>query len=143
MSRLRHTSALAALAALAGVLGVPSLPAAAAFPPPQPVGGGKGSVLPDTTPTALRPPAIVGRALVGRTLRARPPRWSATPTVVAYRWQLCAGRRCRPIPGATRLRLRLLPAWVRRRVRIVATASITGATVVTRSGSIAVRIPRP
>ena len=94
-----------------------------------------------TAPHAIRPPTIAGFAVVGRTLTATPPVWSASPTRVSYRWQRCTKTACSAIGGATSLRLKLTTRDRQRWVRIVATAAIGGVSVTSRSGRLAVRRP--
>jgi hypothetical protein len=65
--------------------------------------------------------------------------WSAEPTSVAYRWQLCSVASCSSIKGATKLTLRLERRYLGRSVRIVATATVDGLTVTSVSKAIAVR----
>jgi len=91
-----------------------------------------------TTLRAETPPVIRGAPVVGRTLLAIPPRWSATPTRVTYRWERCAKNRCSGIAGATTLRLKLARSDRGHAVRIVATATLDGATATSRSPSLAV-----
>ena len=91
-----------------------------------------------TPPHAITPPTISGKPIVGRTLVARPAVWSAEPSRVVYLWQLCTKTSCRAIKGATKLRLKLTQVDRGRSVRVVATASIGGASVTARSGKIAV-----
>jgi hypothetical protein len=80
-------------------------------------------------PKAVRSPVIHGRPVVGRTLVAAAPIWSATPTRVSYQWQRCTGTRCSRIKGATTRTLRLTRRDARHSVRIVATAAIDGQDV--------------
>src|SRR5579864_7112644 len=91
------------------------------------------------SPQAVRPPVIRGKPVVGRTLTATPPVWSAPPSSVSYRWQRCTGSRCVAIAGATALRLKLARRDAHHSVRIVATASIDGKSVDSRSQEVAVR----
>lgn len=93
-----------------------------------------------TPPHAITPPTISGTPVVGRTLKAIPPLWSTAPTLVAYRWQRCNRTSCAAIGRATSLRLKLTSRERGREVRIVATATVDGATVVSRSGRLAVRL---
>jgi hypothetical protein len=93
-------------------------------------------------PRAVAPPSIHGLPTVGRTLTATPPVWSATPTRVAYQWQRCTRTRCSAIAGATRLTLTLGRRDANRAVRIVATATVDGTRITSRSGTIAVRSRR-
>lgn len=88
---------------------------------------------------ALTPPAIQGTAVVGHTLRATPPVWSATPGRVSYRWQRCSKQACSSIRGARTLSLALTRPDRGRAVRLVATATLGGATVASRSGKLVVR----
>jgi hypothetical protein len=91
------------------------------------------------SPTAVAPPRLRGTAAVGHVLSATPPTWSSTPTHVTYRWQRCARAACVPIANASRLTLRLASRDAGRSVRFVATATIDGTTVVSRSAKLAVR----
>jgi hypothetical protein len=84
-------------------------------------------------------PVVHGLPRVGRTLVATPPRWSATPTRVTYRWERCTRGRCSTIAGATTLRLELVRPDLGHTVRIVATATLNGRTAMTRSAGLAVR----
>jgi len=84
-------------------------------------------------PKAISPPRIRGLARPGAVLRASPAVWSATPSKIAYHWQRCTTRGCAPIRGATRRTLRLVPAEAGRSVRIVATATIQGRTIISAS----------
>ena len=88
---------------------------------------------------ALTPPAIQGTAVVGHTLRATPPVWSATPGRVSYRWQRCSKQACSSIRGARKLSLALTRPDRGRAVRLAATATLGGATVASRSGKLVVR----
>ena len=91
------------------------------------------------TPKATTSPAIHGTPAVGRTLTATPPTWSATPTRVAYRWQLCTKTGCASITGATKLSLKLTTRFAGHTVRIVATATFDSRQVESVSKRIAVR----
>lgn len=73
------------------------------------------------------------------TLTATPPTWSDTPTRVAYRWQRCTAAGCSPLPGANTLTLALTRADVGRSVRLVATALVDSAKIVSTSKKLAVR----
>jgi hypothetical protein len=97
-----------------------------------------GSCTP-ATPEATTPPAIHGTPTVGRTLTATAPTWSAAPTRVTYRWQVCAKARCVAIDGATKLSLKLTRRFAGHTVRIVATAAFDSRTVESASKKIAVR----
>ena len=87
---------------------------------------------------ALTPPTISGLPVVGRTLVANPPVWSAAPTRASYQWQRCTKTRCSLIRGATTLRLRLTRRDRGRAVRVVATARLGSTTVTSRSGRVPV-----
>jgi hypothetical protein len=76
--------------------------APASAPPPS--GGGPSA------PHALTPPAITGAAVVGHVLHATAPRWSAKPTTVAYRRQICSTKGCSAISRATAASLRVIRA---------------------------------
>lgn len=92
-----------------------------------------------TSATAIAPPALHGKPVVGRTITATPPTWSAAPTSVVYRWQRCTATACTRIAGATRLSLALTRADAGHGVRLVATAVVDGATIVSASKKLAVR----
>jgi hypothetical protein len=91
-----------------------------------------------TSPTALTPPHVHGTPRVGGVLSATAPAWSSTPTLVAYRWQRCARTACAPILNANRSTLRLTTREAGHRVRLVATATIDGTTVVSVSAKLLV-----
>jgi len=91
-----------------------------------------------TAPHALAPPTISGTPVVGHTLTARAAAWSSPPSRVSYGWQRCKRTTCSAIRGATRLRLKLTKPDAGRTVRVVATATVDGATVISRSGKVAV-----
>ena len=91
-------------------------------------------------PRAVRAPLIHGRPLVGRTLVAVAPTWSATPTRVTYQWQRCTATSCSRIPGATTRTLLLTKRDARHSVRIVATAAIDGQDVESSSERVRVRV---
>ena len=91
------------------------------------------------SPTAIEPPTLHGTPTAGRTLTATAPTWSSAPTRVAYRWQRCTAAGCSPLPGANRLTLALTRADVGRSVRLVATALVDGAMIVSFSKKLAVR----
>jgi hypothetical protein len=104
-------------------------PAAPAPPVPAPL---------ERTPP--RPPRILGTGRVGSRLRVAAAVWRGPATHVAYRWQLCSRRgRCTTIRGATRGTLLLRAAYVRRWVRVVATATVAGRRVAAGSAPLAVR----
>ncbi len=88
---------------------------------------------------ALTPPTIHGARMVGRIVTATAPVWSATPARLVYQWQLCSATGCRSIKGATKLALKLVAGEAGRSVRIVVTASASGATVMSVSPKVAVR----
>jgi hypothetical protein len=87
---------------------------------------------------ATAPPVINGVPVAGRTLTATPPVWSTTPTRMTYRWQRCTKSRCSAIAGATTLRLKLARRDRGHTVRIVATATVGGATATSSSERLAV-----
>jgi hypothetical protein len=90
-------------------------------------------------PRALATPSVHGVPRVGRTLTATAPTWNATPTRVAYQWQLCTATGCVPIESATRLTLRLTKRTAGRTVRIASVATFGGLQVESVSKRIAVR----
>jgi hypothetical protein len=92
-----------------------------------------------TAPHAIRPPTIAGFAVVGRTLSATAPVWSATPSRVSYAWQRCTKTACSAIRGAKSLRLKLTSRDRGRWVRLVATATLSGTRVTSTSGKLLVR----
>lgn len=96
-------------------------------------------LLPPPTPKPAKAPAIKGSPRPGKVLHATLPQWPATPTQVAYRWQLCTKTRCVAIPRQTRRTLKLLPRWAGHSVRIVATARIDGKRVRLASRKVAIR----
>jgi hypothetical protein len=102
-------------------------------------GGSGGSSGGTTVAKAVSAPAVPSSGVVGATIRAKAPRWSATPSRLTYQWQLCTVSRCTAIEGATKLTLKLAPAYAGRSVRVVATAKIAGKTATTTSRKIAVR----
>ncbi|NHC47519.1 choice-of-anchor M domain-containing protein [Motilibacter aurantiacus] len=73
---------------------------------------------------ALRSPVAAGAAIVGRTLRATPGRWSPVPTAHSYRWL----RDGRAIGGATRSTYRLVPADRGHRVSVRVTVTRKGSS---------------
>lgn len=90
-------------------------------------------------PAAVTPPRLHGTAAVSHALHATAPTWSSAPTSVTYRWERCTRAACTPIANATGLMVRLTSRDARHSVRFVATATIDGATVVSRSAKLAVR----
>lgn len=95
-----------------------------------PSGSGSGAV------TLVSPATITGRATVGSSLIAIPPKWSATPSRAVYQWQLCAGSRCAAIKGATKLTLKLTNTEAGKSVRLVTIATFNGATLTSNSKKI-------
>lgn len=90
-------------------------------------------------PQTLRPPKVTGTAQVGSVLRVGPPRWSATPTSIHYRWQLCTGGRCAAIAGATGRGLRVSQRFSGRSIRVVVIAQFGMSRVTSTSGRVGVR----
>jgi hypothetical protein len=91
----------------------------------------------DIGPAAGCGPRALTRPVLHRTrntLRARPPAWSSPPTRVVYRWQRCSGGHCVAIARGLVLRVKRGGTF-----RLVATATIDGQTVVSRSPLFAVR----
>jgi hypothetical protein len=80
---------------------------------------GSGGPLPPA-PRGLSRPPVSGQALQGQVLKAGRGRWLHAPTSYEYQWERCnrAGRRCRPIGGATASTYRLTVADVGHRVRV-------------------------
>lgn len=72
--------------------------------------------------TNRRQPRVAGTARYGRTLAARPGRWSVTPERLRYRW-LRGGE---PVAGARSSRHEVSPEDVGRRVRVEVTAYAEG-----------------
>jgi len=87
----------------------------------------------------MTPPRVTGKPVPGGTLHAAPARWSATPTIVVYRWQLCRGNTCSAIRNATKKTLRVTNAYVGHSLRVVAIATIQHTTVKSASRKIAIR----
>jgi hypothetical protein len=92
-----------------------------------------------TVPAARTPPMLRGTPVVGHTLTATAPVWSAPPTRVAYRWQRCTHNTCTTVANASRQALKLTPRDAGHSVRLVATALIDGTTVESVSKKLAVR----
>jgi hypothetical protein len=92
-----------------------------------------------TPPQVLTPPSLGGVPAPGRTLTARAPTWSVTPTRVTYQWQLCTVASCTAIKGATRLTLKLTKRTAGHTVRIASIATFDGHSVETFSKRIAIR----
>jgi hypothetical protein len=70
------------------------------------------------------PPRVEGEQRFGRTVTARPGRWSRLPEKIRFQWY----RSGRPIQGATSPRYTFVPADVGERVRVLVTASRSGFT---------------
>lgn len=87
----------------------------------------------------LRPPKVAGAALVGSVLRIAPARWSATPTSVRYRWQLCTGGSCAAIAGATGKVLKVSQRFSGRSIRVVVIARLGKIFVTSTSARVRIR----
>jgi hypothetical protein len=76
-------------------------------------------------PRKVRPPAISGVTVLGRTLAAHRGTWAGRPTRFRYSWQRCNahGRNCRAVRGAHGRTYRLGTKDVDSRLRVVVTAS--------------------
>jgi hypothetical protein len=92
-----------------------------------------------TPPRLLARPTLRGAPVVGRTLIASAATWSATPTRLTYRRQLCTKTLCAPIKGATRLTLKLTKRTAGHAVRIAAIATFAGGMVESDSKRIGIR----
>lgn len=103
---------------------------------PPPAGGGGGNTPP---PPPVTPPTVTGSARVGKTLMGKPGIWGAQPTRVSYQWQLCTGKRCLPIAGATTRQLKLRPAYAGHSIRLVVTATVAGKRIKSVSTKVAIR----
>ena len=77
-------------------------------PPPTPNPG------PSPSPVTVAAPAVLGAGTVGSVLRV------VKTTGARIQWQLCT-RGCRPIRGATRAVLKLLPSYLGKTIRVVVT----------------------
>jgi hypothetical protein len=82
---------------------------------------------------------VTGKPVPGGTLRAVPAKWSATPTSVVYRWQLCRVQTCTAIRNATKKTLQVTNAYVGHSLRVVAIATIQHTTVTSASRKITIR----
>lgn len=88
-------------------------------------------------PAAGCAPHALTRPVLHRTrslIRATAPAWSSSPTRVLYRWQRCTGSRCIAIASGLVLHVKHSGSY-----RLVATATIDGQAVVSRSRLLAVR----
>jgi hypothetical protein len=74
-------------------------------------------------------PTLHGTPIVGRTIRATPPIWSAAPTRVRYRWERCTSSSCATIAGASGPSLVLTKRDAGHAVRLVVTATVAGQDV--------------
>lgn len=90
-------------------------------------------------PRTLRPPKVTGAAQVGSVVRIAPARWSATPTSIRYRWQLCTGGRCAAIAGATGKALRVTQRFAGRSIRAVVIAQFGTTRVTSTSARVGIR----
>jgi hypothetical protein len=90
-------------------------------------------------PTVAAPPTVRGTPVVGDRLVVTPPRWSQSPTQVAYQWQLCTPAGCEPISGKTALALVLGAKDAGHTVRVVVSATFGTVTLISNSRKIAVR----
>jgi RTX calcium-binding nonapeptide repeat (4 copies)/WD40-like Beta Propeller Repeat len=79
-----------------------------------------------TRPAVNTPPSFTGVLARGKTLRAASGGWSgSTPMTFAYQWQRCATPQsaCPSIPSATRTTYTLTKGDVRKRIRLMVTAT--------------------
>jgi hypothetical protein len=90
-------------------------------------------------PTAKAAPRVSGKPVPGGRLHAAPAKWSAMPTRVVYRWQLCGVKTCTTIRGATKKSLKVTNAYVGHSLRVVAIATIQHTTVKSASRKITIR----
>jgi len=89
----------------------------------------------DPAPHPLKPPAVIGKTVVGSTLTGTPGAWDQKGLTFAYQW-LCDGV---AVPGATGQRFLLTNADVGHRMAVEVTATRPGALPgVARSASTAV-----
>jgi hypothetical protein len=112
-----------------------TLKAVAAPPRPTPISTTPSTPLPRT----LRPPQLTGTAQVGSVVRIASARWSATPTSIRYRWQLCAAGRCAAIVGATDKALKVSQRFSGRSIRAVVIAQFGATRVTSTSARVGVR----
>ena len=118
-TRLRRRGAVLAAAALAASAVLVGIAAAAAKAPP----------------TVRSLPRIVGTAVVGSAVTARPGQWAGTrPFTYAFQWRRCDRQNCRDIPGATQNTFTLSEADLQRwlRVRVTVTNREGSASAVSR-----------
>jgi hypothetical protein len=90
-------------------------------------------------PTAKAAPRVSGNPVPGGMLLAAPAKWSATPTRVVYRWQLCDVKTCTAIRSATNKTLKVTKAYVGHSLRVVAIATIQHTTVKSLSRKVTIR----
>ena len=98
-------------------------------------------------PTNVAAPVLVGRAVEGQALSARPGEWrSAHPPAFAFAWRRClpSGRGCEPIAGATGsvYRLRALDTGHRVGVVVTATSAAGSTTAASTTLLVEARAPR-
>ena len=98
-------------------------------PPATTSSGSSGGI----TASALTRAAILGKPKVGSILRAKQPKWSATPTLVTYHWQLCTPHACTTIKHATKHTLTLRNPYAGHTIRLLITATINGQTITSTS----------
>jgi hypothetical protein len=82
--------------------------------------------------SAIHPPTIAGRAVVGQTLNEGHGTWAGSPTTFAYQWEDCTsnGTGCVGIPGATGASYTVTDQDLGRTLRVLETASNGVATSV-------------
>jgi hypothetical protein len=90
-------------------------------------------------PQTLRRPKVAGIAKVGSIVRIAPARWSARPTSVRYRWELCARTRGAPIAGATGKALKVSQSFSGRSIRVVAIARFRTISLTSTSARVGIR----
>lgn len=86
------------------------------------------STQPVLTPIDSTPPAIAGKALVGRTLTVVHGSWLPAPAVYSYLWERCdrLATHCGTLPGATKRRYRITTADAGSTIRVLEAASAGG-----------------
>ena len=109
-------------------------------PTPAPIPAPAPAQVPAPTPaptafTQVAAPKVLGKARVGRTLRAVPGTWSPTPTRTTYRW-LANGKKIRK---ATQARLKVTAALRGKRLAVRITVAATGVA----GRTVTVRVKRP
>jgi alpha-tubulin suppressor-like RCC1 family protein len=85
---------------------------------------------PAPAPVNASPPSISGQAVAEQTLSEAHGTWSPTPDAYSYQWERCdgTGAKCGSITGATSQSYALTKSDVGTRIRVLETASASGAS---------------